>query len=190
MKSTTLVSFSSVTALLFCFYTLGAAAEKRQLEAHVHGVAEVNIAVEGTKATVEIRAPAENIMGFEHEARTDSDKKKRDAALTLLRSRVDQMVLFDPKLRCKSSEMQAAVTEEREARGQEKHAVKEQKVSGEHREVQGTFSVACSAPLAGSRVRFGITKVFPEIHEVKVQVLGDSGQSGATIKNDKDEVRL
>jgi hypothetical protein len=139
---------------------------------------------------VEIRAPAENIMGFEHEARSDSDKKKRDAALKLLRSRVDQMVLFDPKLRCKSSEMKTVVTEEHEAHGEEKPAAKDQKVTGEHREVQGTFSVACSAPLAGSHVRFGITKVFPAIHEVKVQVLGDSGQSGATIKNDQGEVRL
>jgi hypothetical protein len=190
MKSNALVSFSSVIALLFLLYTPGIAAEKRQLEAHVHGVAEVNIAVEGAKATVEIHAPAENIMGFEHEARSDSDKKKRDAALTLLRSRVDQMIVFDPKLRCKSSEMQTAVTEEHEAHGQEKQAAKEQKVSGEHREVQATFSVACSGPLAGSHLRFGISKVFPEIHEVKVQVLGDSGQSGATIKNDKGEVRL
>ena len=189
MKSNNSMSFSLGIALLFILVDLAAAAEKRQHEAHVHGVAELNIAVEGTKATVEIHAPAENIMGFEHEARSDSDKKKRDAALALLRSKADQMVLFDPKLRCKSSAMQTAVTEEHEE-GQEKRAAKEQKVSGQHREVQGTFTVACAAPLAGSRVKFGITKVFPEIHEVKVQVLGDSGQSGATIRDDKGEVRL
>ena len=76
------------------------AAEKRHFEAHVHGVAEINIAVEGSKADVEFRAPAENIMGFEHEAKSESDKKKRDASLRMLQTKMSQMVLFDPKLSC------------------------------------------------------------------------------------------
>lgn len=61
---------------------------------------------------------------------------------------------------------------------------------GEHREVHGTFSVACDKPLAGTRVQFGVSKVFREIQEIKVQVVGDSGQSGATIKKDKGDVKL
>jgi hypothetical protein len=177
-------------ALLFVFSKSLIAAEIRQHEAHVHGVAEINIAVEGLKATVEIHAPAENIMGFEHEARTDTDKKKSDAALALLRSTMDHIIIFDSNLRCKASEVRTTVAEEPEAHGKEKHPSNEQTVTGEHREVEGTFAVNCAAPLAGSRVKFAVTKVFPEIHELKVQVLGDTGQSGATIKNDEGEVRL
>ena len=90
------------------------AAEKRHSEAHVHGVAEINIAVEGSKADVEFRAPAESIMGFEHEAKSESDKKKRDAALRTLQTKMNQMVLFDPKLSCKFSEAKTAVVEEKE----------------------------------------------------------------------------
>ena len=190
MKSNTALSVSLGMAVVFALVHVGAAAEKRQLEAHVHGVAELNIAVEGVKATVEIRAPAENIVGFEHEARSESDKKKRDAALALLRSRADQMVVFDPKLRCKSSEMQTTVTEDADGHGKQKPASKPQQMRGEHREVLGTFSVACAAPLAGSKVKFAVSKVFPEIHELKVQMIGDSGQSGATIKSDRGELRL
>jgi hypothetical protein len=190
MKSKTLSHFSLGLPLALALFGIASAAEKRQYEAHVHGVAEVNIAVEGAKATVEIHAPAENVMGFEHEARSESDKKKRDTALALLRDKMDQMVLFDPKLGCKSAEKKAAVTEERGAHAKESREHNDQKASGEHREVQGTFLIACAAPLAGSRVKFGVTKIFPEIHEVKVQVIGDSGQSGASIKNDKGDVRL
>jgi hypothetical protein len=67
---------------------------------------------------------------------------------------------------------------------------RDQKKTGEHREVHADFSVACAKPLAGSRVRFGVYKVFPPIHEIKVQVIGDSKQSGATIKKDTGDVRL
>jgi hypothetical protein len=179
--------------LLMFFFDVGAAAEKRRHDAHVHGVAEINIAVEGTKATVEFRAPAESIMGFEHEAKSESDRKKRDAALEQLRTKKDQMILFDAKLGCKSSDVKTAIVEQKgdDTKAQSgKDAQKDQKKSGEHREVYGTFSVACDKPLAGSRVRFGVSKVFRDIQEINVQVVGDSGQSGATIKRDKGDIKL
>jgi Protein of unknown function (DUF2796) len=193
MKSrANLLSTLGVWLLLFSF-DVGAAAEKRRHEAHVHGVGEINIAVEGTKATVEFRAPAESVMGFEHEAKSESDKKKRDAALEQLRAKRDQMVLFDATLGCKSSDVKTVIVEPKEDNTKAqtgKNAQKDQKKSGEHREVHGTFSVACDKPLAGSRVRFGVSKIFRDIQEIKVQVLGDSGQSGAMIKKDKGDVKL
>jgi Protein of unknown function (DUF2796) len=189
---TSSISTFGVWLLMFSF-DVGAAAEKRRHDAHVHGVAEINIAVEGTKATVEFRAPAESVMGFEHEAKSESDKKKRDAALEQLRAKGSQMVVFDPKLGCKSSDMKTAIVEAKgdSAKAQAgKDAHEDQKKSGEHREVHGTFSVACDKPLAGSRVKFGVSKVFRDIQEIKVQLVGDSGQFGATIKKDKGDVKL
>ena len=193
MKSRTHLLPTLGVWLLIYSFDVGAAAEKRRHEAHVHGVAEINIAVEGTKATVEFRAPAENVMGFEHEAKSESDRKKRDAALEQLRAKRDQMVLFDAKLGCKSSDVKTAIVEPKgdHAKAQSgKDASKDQKKSGEHREVHGTFSVECDKALAGSRVRFGVSKIFRDIQEIKVQVLGDSGQSGATIKRDKGDIKL
>jgi Protein of unknown function (DUF2796) len=193
MKSRTHVLPTIGVWLLVFSFDVGAAAEKRRHEAHVHGVGEINIAVEGAKATVEFRAPAESVMGFEHEAKSESDKKKRDAALEQLRAKGSQMVVFDPKLGCKASDMKTAIVETKgdSAKAQAgKDAHKDQKKSGEHREVHGTFTVACDKPLSGSRVKFGVSKVFRDIQEIKVQVLGDSGQSGATIKKDKGDVKL
>jgi hypothetical protein len=186
------MSTVGVWLLMFSF-DVGAAAEKRRHDAHVHGVGEINITVEGTKATVEFRAPAESVMGFEHEAKSESDKKKRDAALEQLRAKGSQMVVFDPKLGCKSSDMKTAIVEAKEESTKaqaDKEAHKDQKKTGEHREVHATFAVGCEKPLSGSRVKFGVSKLFRDIQEIKVQVVGDSGQSGATIKRDKGDVKL
>ena len=117
------------------FSAVARAAEKRHSEAHVHGVAEINIAVEGSKADIEFRAPAESVMGFEHEAKSESDKKKRDAALRTLQNKMNQMVLFDPKLSCKFSEPKTTVVEEKG----KKRSKEQSKKTGEHREVHGTF---------------------------------------------------
>ncbi|MEQ8822956.1 MAG: DUF2796 domain-containing protein [Filomicrobium sp.] len=60
------------------------AEERRQADAHVHGKGELNIAVEGSKVSLELRSPGVDIVGFEHEAKTDADKKAvADANATL-----------------------------------------------------------------------------------------------------------
>jgi hypothetical protein len=181
-------------ALAMLLLTPAGAAEKRRHEAHVHGTAEINIAVDGSKAEVEFRAPAEGVMGFEHEAKSENDKKRRDAALRTVQTKMSQMVVFDAKLGCKFSDVNTALLEEKGESGKtqpgkDAHVHKDQKKTAEHREVRATVSVACDKPLAGSQTRFGVHKTFPAIHEIKVQVLG-AKQSGATIKKDKGEVNL
>jgi hypothetical protein len=188
-----LICAPSIALAIFLLAPAGAA-EKRRHEAHAHGIAEINIAVDGSKADVEFRAPAENVMGFEHEAKSESDKKKRDAALRTVQTKMSQMVVFDAKLGCKFSDVNTVLVEEKGEShktqpSKDTHAHKDQKKTAEHREVRATASVACDKPLAGSRARFGVHKTFPTIHEIKVQVLG-AKQSGATIKKDQGEVSL
>jgi hypothetical protein len=187
--------FGSVLSatLAIVWLSISGAAEKRRHEAHVHGIAEISIAITGSK--VEFRAPAESVIGFEHEAKSESDKKQRDVALRTVQTKMNQMLIFDPKLGCKFSEVKTAVVEDRgepgnAAPGKEAHEHKNQKKTGEHREVHTNVSLTCDKPLSGSRAMLGVYKTFPAIHETKVQVLGDIQQSGATIKKDKGEVRF
>ena len=186
-------SLVSAVPMVLLSFGSGATAEKRHGHVHVHAVAAVNIAVEGTKAIVEFRAPAEHVIGFEHEAKSESDKKKRDTALMRLRERGDRMFVFDSRLGCRSAEMKATIGEETLMGAEAQSGKREQKkdkTSGEHREVHASFSVLCDKPLAGSRVQFRVYEHFPEIHETKVQVISETQQSATTIKRDKGDVVL
>jgi hypothetical protein len=167
------------------------AAEKRQAHTHVHGAAEMNIVVDGKKVMVEFRSPAEGVMGFEHEARTDADKKKRDAAMKAIKERFSDMVIFDKKLGCAAQpgEIVLVQTDTGASKGH-KHGKGDPKKGGEHREVRATHNFTCDQDPAGSRVRFAVTKMFSGIRELKVQVLSGAKQSGATIKKDKGDVGL
>jgi hypothetical protein len=175
----------------FLFVRTGSTAEKRHADTHVHGAAEMNIVVDGKKIVVEFRSPAEGVMGFEHEAKTDADKKKRDAAMKAVKERFSEMVVFDKKLGCRSQpgEIVVAKTDAGDSNDR-KHGKGDHKKSGEHRELRATHNFTCNNDPAGSRVRFGVTKLFPNVHELKVQVLSGSKQLGVTIKKDKGEVGL
>ncbi len=167
------------------------AAEKRHAEAHVHGVAEINIVVEGKKVTVEFRTPAEGLMGFEHEARTDTERKKRDAAMKIINDRFQELVVLDKKNGCKAQGGKAFI-ERGEARDShdKQQGAEDRKKGGEHSEVQATHLFECDRSPVGTKVSFGVSKLFPEIHEIKVQVLSDAKQTGTTIKNDRGNVEL
>ncbi|HEY7553630.1 MAG TPA: DUF2796 domain-containing protein [Candidatus Binatia bacterium] len=163
------------------------AAEKRHAHTHVHGAAEINIVVEGKSVIVEFRSPAEDIMGFEHEAKSEADKKKLDAAVKVLKERFAEMVILDKALDCTPGLAEVSVVRT-DAAG--KDAKSSAKKGGEHREVRARHVFTCQGDPTGSRVRFGVTKFFPQVHELKVQALSASKQSGATIKKDKGDVGL
>jgi hypothetical protein len=166
------------------------AAEKRLAHGHVHGAAEMSIVAEGKTVVVEFRAPAEGVMGFEHEAKSDTERKKRDTALNTLKDRFGEMVIFDKKLGCATGAAEVTVVQTDAAGKEAQQGKGDAKKSGEHREVRARQSFTCQSDPGGSRVRFGVSKLFPSIDQVKVQVLSGAKQAGATIRKDKGEVGL
>jgi hypothetical protein len=169
----------------------GAAGESRHAEAHVHGVAEINIVVEGKKVTVELRTPTEGVMGFEHEARTDAERKKRDVAMKIISDRFNELVVLDSKSGCKSGSSKWLIVRGDMHDAKDKQRASEaRKKSDEHSEVQATHTFECDRSPLGTKVSFGVSKLFPEIHEIKVQVLSETKQTAVTIKNDKGNAEL
>jgi hypothetical protein len=63
------------------------------LDAHVHGLAQVTIAIEDQTIEIEISAPAADLVGFEHVAKTESDIKSVADLATKLAKDADLFVL-------------------------------------------------------------------------------------------------
>ncbi|TVP42155.1 MAG: DUF2796 domain-containing protein [Gemmatimonadales bacterium] len=68
--------------------------------AHEHGVARVNLAVDGTRATMAFRAPATEIYGFERAPVTDEERDRRRAGLEAVETRMGEAMIFEPGLGC------------------------------------------------------------------------------------------
>lgn len=170
--------------------TAALASEKMKHKGHApheHGHAKLNLVVEGNKLTAQFEAPSESIYGFEYEAKSEKDKKRRDAGGEKLKDGFDKMLVLDKSLGCvfQNTKLNLFVAEGHEEGGDAKAAKK-----ATHSETHAEFVATCQKPLAGSKASFAFGKVFPRLKELKVQVLGDTKQSGADIDNDKGEVTL
>lgn len=77
-----------------------------QQSAHVHGIATLNLAMEGDELEIEFVSPAGNIVGFEHEAVTATERRAIRDAVEQLRKGNE---LFDLPLAASCSLQVAAV---------------------------------------------------------------------------------
>lgn len=141
--------------------------------AHSHGAAKVNIGIEGNGGTVEFEAAADPVIGFEHAPKNAGEQKKVDAALANLKARIGELVIFPAGLGCKFQNTKALFETE-----------------GQHAEVHAEFKLQCAKPAKGAVIKFGISKLYPEIEEVNVQAVSEGGQTGATIRKDQGSVRI
>lgn len=80
-------SLPAVASLLMLTSVTGA-----QQPAHVHGIATLNLAMEGGELEIEFVSPAGNIVGFEHEAVTAAERRAIRDAVEQLRKGTE---LFD-----------------------------------------------------------------------------------------------
>ncbi|MEP2640722.1 DUF2796 domain-containing protein [Roseobacter sp.] len=67
--------------------------ETRQLDAHEHGVGQLDIAFDGSQIAMELHAPGADIVGFEYAATRAEDRAAVDAAVATLARPLDLFVL-------------------------------------------------------------------------------------------------
>lgn len=79
----------SIATFAFVFFILANVSYAEQkgtsLDAHVHGLSQLTIAVEGEKVELEFSTPAMNIVGFEHKATSKKDIAAVKQAESILR---------------------------------------------------------------------------------------------------------
>lgn len=64
-----------------------------ELDAHEHGVGELNIAIDGTTVAMELHAPGADIVGFEYEAKSAEDRAAIDTGIAILSKPLDLFVV-------------------------------------------------------------------------------------------------
>lgn len=152
------------------------AEERRELGAHEHGHAKLNLAVDGTRLALEIEAPGMDVLGFEHPAESDQDKAAVEAAKATL---ADPLALFVPSAAAGCRVVEASVT-----LLQEEHEHEDEGAEGTghhdealHSEFRGQYALECSDPDALARLTFNWFDRFPNAQAVQVTMLDGRGQS-------------
>jgi hypothetical protein len=165
-----------------------------QGHAHEHGVAEVGVAVDGKTAQIEFTAPGSAIMGFEHEAKSDADKKKMADAFAKFRDNSAKMFVFDAKAGCTVSTKTIGVPEDHHhdhghdaAKSEKEH---DHDHDHDHLDVRALVDVKCRQALEGTTLTFQVRQFFPEAETLRVQVVGNNFQTGAELKGNRNQIKL
>lgn len=151
--------------------------EHGSLGAHEHGIAQLNVALDGQALEVELQSPAMNLVGFEHAATSDADKAK---VATVRKTLEQPLALFNlpTAAGCELNEHEL----ESPLFGDTPHDDEQAKADGhhhEHSDVHAHYQFTCATPTALDQLGLaGLFKTFPATQKVQLQLIAPSGQQG------------
>ncbi len=159
----------SVALAILCTTT----AYAHEHHAHVHGVAKLEVAVDGGDLSLHLESPLEGLLGFEHAPRNDQER----AAVAEMRKKLaDAGKLFAPTTaaRCtlKSVALTAPTLDARPAAGGTDHA-----------DLDADFLFACAQPARLSGMEVRLFQAFPKLRSIEAQVVSDKGQKATRLSS-------
>lgn len=181
------------------------AATGRHHEAHEHGVAQMNVAIEGDTLHIDFISPAANIVGFEHRPSTQAQKRAVDTAIAQLKDGA-RMFRLPPKALGKLVESVVTTDIAREEK-QETHAeldddhdkghAHDKKHDEEdhhaeenerHSEFKVQYRFTCKHPDKLEQIEVMLFKSFPAIEHIEVQIITESKQTALELTSKKNKV--
>lgn len=178
-----------LASVLFALTPLSIAAHEHQhkdnvheqsLAAHVHGLATLNIALEGQRLELHLDSPAMNIVGFEYQPNSTADKKTvADAEHTLKNEQ--QLFKLSPDAQCalSSVNIENDLTEHAE---EHDHAAHGDKHDAEHKhsDIQVSYTFNCAIPHKLKSIDLaGFFTAFPLTEKIHLQLITAETQQSA-----------
>lgn len=145
-------------------------AQAHEPGAHVHGVAELRVVLDGPQLQISLESPLDNLVGFEHVPRTDV---QRTAVRQMARTLREAGSVFTPSAaaQCHLASVRLASSA---ALGE---SIETTPADGDgHADLDADFSWTCDTPQALKGVDVDLMRHFPNLRRLKVQVAAPSGQ--------------
>jgi hypothetical protein len=177
------------------------AAEYRHHEAHKHGVASLNIAVEGNHLYIEFSSPAANIVGFEHHPRTHAQKEAvKDAVAQLQEANALFILSAGSESRLVTASVDTDIDEEAGEHSTSEHdhaddghhdnVHREAHEHERHSEFKARYHFVCKKPKRLSQIDVRLFSVFPGIEHIEVQVVSETKQIAMELTAKKHKIPL
>ncbi|SUD67151.1 putative zinc-binding protein [Pseudomonas putida] len=146
------------------------------LGAHEHGVAKLNVVLDGNTLELELDSPAMNLVGFEHSASSDADKAK----VAAVRQQLEQpLKLFGLAAAAGCQEDAQELESPLFGDAAKDDDGDEHEHGHQHSDISAHYQLKCSAPEKLSQLDLTpLFKTFPATQKINVQLIGPSGQKG------------
>lgn len=139
-------------------------------KAHVHGGASLAIAFEALTGKIEFKAAADGILGFEHSANSEIEKRKLTNVKAEFETQIADMIKFEDALKCQFMPEKVAMVSEAKA-----------KSGGQHSDWIATYKVQCEKSPEGTVVEINFSK-YSGLNDIDITVLVGNLQKSAEYK--------
>lgn len=163
--------------------------DHRDLGAHEHGHGTLNLVAVGSELAIELVLPAVNVVGFEHEPRTDEQR----AAMATTRARLQRAEeLFVPNVAAKCRvdsvdvDFTGTVRDERDEH-EEGH---DEDGEESHSELHAEYRFVCDDASNLSEVEVRLLEQLLDVDELDVQLVTESQQTSMELKSDDASIKL
>ncbi len=157
------------------------AQSQAQGQAHVHGVATLDIAVDGSRISLLLVSPLDNLLGFEHEPGNDAEQMRAKAAINKLRDGA-ALFRFDARARCTlihvapDTPLLKLGSAAAEASG--------------HGSLVGSYAFDCADAGQATAIEVGLFPPFSRMQRIEVQAATAQGQFKRTLERPEGHLEL
>ncbi len=159
---------------------------QHSLEAHVHGIGTLNIALENQLLELQLESPAMNIIGFEYQPTTEADIQSVKAAQNTL-SNAAELFAFSPAAQCRltSVSIENALLKGSGAHDHD-HDHESQPAAEiaehQHNDISAHYQYHCATPAQLNSIDLaGLFKLFTQTEKIQVQLIVGDHQQGAEL---------
>jgi hypothetical protein len=151
-------------------------------KAHVHGVMNLNLAIDGPVLSVELVTPQDSLVGHERRARPGAETTAAGVALALLRE-APRWLQPDAAAGCSAGPVTIVP-------GKLEGPVPAGEKDSGHADVEARVEWRCQAPAALKGVDVLLFDAFRRAERIEVQVAGGSGPAKQTLRRGQRRVAL
>jgi hypothetical protein len=178
-------SFKVAAVLCSAFIAAGGASAGQK--AHSHGVAALEVAVDGPTITLRLDSPLDSLVGFERAPKTDAERARVREMAKVLRSGGAFVPTAAARCRLDSVKLESPVVAP-ELLG-ETGAAPGGKAADDHADLGGTFVYRCEDAQALAGIEVMLFDSFKRLRRVDAQVAGPKGQSAMKLTAKSRQLR-
>lgn len=175
---------------LSCLLFLPASAqERRELGAHQHGHGTLNIAIEGSRVSMELEAPGNDIVGFEHKAKTKTQRANLDKAKAQLGAPMS-LFRFPETAGCAVKQATVKLEGVGEKDDAKTAGHKHDDHDHDHSAFHAEYSLECSGIANLTSIEFPYFATFKGAEELDVTIITPKGQTKMEVTRSKPRLDL
>jgi len=164
-------------------------------DAHEHGTAKVNIAVDGAQVSIGLESPLANLLPFEHSPTTPEQQKQvKDMARRMYSA--ETLFKLTPAAECRlnkvsleSENLDASLLDPEAtiepARADDGGTPNSEKDEEEHGDLDADFTFLCAKPEKLNSVDILLFDAWPQLEKVEARVATPNGQRAGTLSAQK-----